>query len=517
MFGNSKDQENNNGLASEEKKEENRGFFSKFSIKIFDSGTPPFLVEIKQKLEEKIIGQDLAIKRLMRNIAAYYAKLNDPKRPIAIYLFAGPSGSGKTYTAEELAYILIGKPEAGLSPLVKIDCGGLSLHHTISSLTGSPPGYVGYGDEVGIENVGRYERGRVGLEELEEAIQEWTEKVKLALTAGDIKPSHLKKYNKFVKKLAEEIERKCGPFRSVVLFDEIEKADMNIQSQLLRILDEGILQLHNGKVVNFRGSIIILTTNVGTRQILDEYISKKKIGFKTPAEEDAKKADSKLNEIIWRRVKEEIKKSGYFKPELLGRIGEKGIIVFHSLKPEDYQKILELQLKEVQAHLSEDFEGGPGALSISYSKRFKEFLVEEGINAEYGARALRDVIRIYVRSEIANKILNKDLKVGDKILMDIKTTKILNEEGKEERITKVIIKIQPRPDGQELVDFSTRIERTQDFSAQEFLREFYKPKSGENPVIKQARIAFGIFFQKLLDEKKDSPPPRQLNRGQPNN
>jgi len=478
---------------------------SKYTIEVSDSGLPPFLEKVQERLEKRVIGQIRPIRRAMRRIAAYYARLNDSKRPLGIFLFAGPSGSGKTYTAEELAYALIGDPEAGLGPLVKIDCGGLSLRHTVASLTGSPPGYIGYGDTAGIEAVGQYEMRKLGLSEVNTLLEEFMEEIYQRVLIKQIRPSQIDRAKKFIQELRSEIETKCGPFRSVVLFDEIEKADMNIQAQLLRILDEGILQLQNGRVVNLRASIIILTTNVGTKQILDDYLSEKKLGFKTPKEEKIRKANG-LNQQIWRRVKEEIKRGGHFIPELLSRIGEKGIIVFHALDYEDYQKILDLQLKEVGEQLSGDLEKGPGALTIFYIQRFKDFLIEKGISPEYGARALKNIIDTYVRTEIANKILSKDLKVGDKILMDVDFIERVNEKGEKEKEAEVKIKIEPRPEGIELPDFKTRFDEESSFKAEEFLQRFFKSKPKESVMIKEVKKALKVFLQKLIFENRRASP-----------
>ena len=472
-----------------------------YSVELLKERLPQFLEEMKGRLNKKIISQDRAIRRLMRNISIYYAKLNDSKRPIAIFLFSGPSGSGKTYTAEELAYALIGKPKGGLNPLVKIDCGGLSLKHTVASLTGSPPGYVGYGDQTGIEAVGQHEKEKLGLNDLDIVFEEFLEKIMVQAKTGHLLPSQVKKTQKFIRKLRERVEEEFGPFRSVVLFDEIEKADMNVQSQLLRILDEGILQLHNGKVVNFRGSIIILTTNVGTKQILDDYLSKNTIGFNASKGKGAQKEDKNLDKKIWRRVKGEIKEKGHFKPELLGRIGDKGIIVFHSLDRDDYQKILDLQLEEVQDYFGD-------ALSISYTKRFKKFLIEEGVSPEYGARALRDVIKTHIRTEIANKILNKFLKIGDSILMDVKIIREIGGDDKEKKTVKAKIKRQARKAGVRVPSFETRLEETRDFdnigeALKGFLDEFFESGKKEKPIVKEVKNILDKFLKKLFSENEN--------------
>lgn len=426
-----------------------RNDYSKYTISLPNSDLPLFLKKIKERLEERIIGQPRPIQRIMRGITTFYAKLNDPNRPIGVFLFAGPSGSGKTLTAEELAYALIGEPENGLSPLVKIDCGSLSLSHTVASLTGSPPGYVGYGESVSLEMVGKYDKKKKDLDKINKRIDQWLKGAieRIYQRFGDEGiETYISELQEIVKRVQKEIDGLYGPFRSVVLFDEIEKANKNIQSQLLRILDEGKLDLLNGRTVDFRGSIIILTTNVGTEQILAEHLSEEKIGFSLPYKERIGKAQT-LNEKINRRVRKEIfdRRKAYFKPELLGRIGEPGIIVFNVLSYGDYQKILEIRLRECQDQLMGD--NGPGALLLSYTQNFKDFLIEKGISPIYGARALRSVIDKYVRVPISEKILAGQLKAGDKILLDVKY--------KEEVGWTKIIR-QKRPRGIALPDFEKR-------------------------------------------------------------
>lgn len=393
----------------------------KYTIPLDSGNLPPFLQTIKQRLEKKVIGQPRPIKRILRGITAFHAQLNDPKRPVGIFMFAGPSGSGKTYLAEELAHAYLGEPENKLSPLVKIDCGSLSLEHTVASLTGSPPGYVGYGDRINLEMVGEYDKKkRAGdfEKKCEEAVRKLAKELTKRNLPQDVAREHVKNFRESIARIKKKTEELLAPFRSVVLFDEIEKANMNIQSQLLRILDEGKLDLLNGRQVDFRGSIIILTTNVGTEQIISEHLNEEKIGFSLPHRDKLERVKS-LDDDIYRRVWREIfdRKKRHFKPELLARIGKPGIIVFHVLGHQDYQKILDLQLEEFQNLLLQ--KNGPGRLFVSYTPKFRDFLIEEGVSPIFGARALRSVIDKYVKTPVSEKILQKQLKIGDRIFLDI--------------------------------------------------------------------------------------------------
>lgn len=440
------------------------GDFSEYSIVLSNPELPSFLRDVQTKLKKRIIGQSLPIKKTMEQIVSFYAMLNDPKRPIAVLMFAGPSGIGKTYFAEELAYALIGEPKGGLSPLVKIDCASLSLNHTVASLTGSPPGYIGYKDKVNLEMVGDYDREKRAKEEMvNDEIVEFEEMI---FSSDEISSKNRLKIKNHLSMTRQKINEHFSPFRSVVVFDEIEKADPNIQSQLLRILDEGEIDLLSGRKINFKGSIIILTTNVGTKQVLAEHIRKKGIGFSVPNKKKLEK-DSDLNDRIRRQVLREIldDKKGHFKPELLSRIGKQGIIVFNVLGYEDYRRILDLRLGEIQKVMAKSSNKGPGKLKVSYVEGFKDFLIKEGISDEFGARALNNIIDKYVRVPIAENILSGDLAVGDEILLDIEFEKA--SENKEAGRTK--IRRKRRQKGRKAIPFKTREDGVRDLDIEKLL------------------------------------------------
>lgn len=424
---------------------------------------------IIKRMKKTVFGQDRAVRRAVRAISIFEAKMGDGQRPVGCLLFAGPSGTGKTFTAKQLAYAWIGEPEKGLDPAVFVDCGSLSLEHERATLTGSPPGYIGYGDEVGLEQVGAYERKKRGKSKKEyvKEIEDWLEihpEVKYVPGLGN-------KVGPFIKALLAEIEQLGGPFRSVVIFDEFEKAHVNVQRQLLSILEEGKIRLQNGRLVDFTGSLIILTTNVGTQQIQEEYLGGQRIGFKSPAKERVKESNG-LDRAIWKRVLREIESRKYFLPELLGRIGKPGIIVFRTLKYNHYLKILDVELQKVQGLLSGRSGSGPPPILISYDKKFKSFLIEEGADPRYGARALRSVVDKFVREPLSNAIESGKVRMGDKILFKVSFVEEAAEDGEQARGPKVEIRRQPRPFGRKSPPFGPQKRGRAEPSVKKILDDF---------------------------------------------
>ena len=377
-----------------------------------------------KSLKKRVFGQDRALRRAVRAISVFEAGVNDPQKPVGSLLFAGPSGVGKTFMAKQLAYAWIGEPEAGLDPVVFIDCGSLSLEHERAVLTGAPPGYVGDKDGSILEQIGEYEKTK-NYPDKTEILKKWMEErgaelAKMGVPFESVvgQMPGLRKFflETTIKNEKQEARR---PFRSVVIFDEIEKANMNVQKQLLSILEEGKLRLQSGVVVDFTGSLIIFTTNVGTRQILSEYLSGEQIGFKNLSATGTKNEISNMDQVIWMRVRREIECGKYFLPEFLGRIGSSGIIVFQTLKAEHYLKIFETEFLKLQKRFSAEYEFSPGILSITYTKSFRDFILTKSINPKYGARVVSDTIKKYATEPLANAILSGELKQNDRVLLDI--------------------------------------------------------------------------------------------------
>ena len=308
------------------------------------------LLKMEEYLHQNIIGQDEAVKIISKAIRRARAGLKDPKRPIGSFIFLGPTGVGKTALSKTLAEFLFGDEEA----LVKIDMSEYMEKHSVSRLVGSPPGYVGY-EEGG--------------------------------------------------QLSERIRKR--PY-SVILFDEIEKAHHDVFNILLQILEDGSLTDSQGRKVDFKNTILIMTSNLGVKHL--QHIGT--VGFK--------KVSSKEGiisyEEIKKRVTEELRKT--FRPEFLNRIDE--IVVFKPLTIDEIEKIMDLMLKDIKKRLSQQ-----GIVDLILSKDLKKFLVKKGYEPMYGARPLRRVLERYVEDPIAEKILRGEIGEGDVVLGNIENEKVI--------------------------------------------------------------------------------------------
>ena len=304
------------------------------------------LKNLEKELHKRVIGQNEAIEAVAKAIRRGRVGLKDPNRPIGSFLFLGPTGVGKTELSKALAENLFGNEEA----MIRIDMSEYMEGHSVSKLIGSPPGYVGY-DEGG--------------------------------------------------QLTEKIRK--TPY-SVILFDEIEKAHPDVMNMLLQILDDGRLTDSNGRTVNFKNTVIIMTSNIGARLITD----KKTLGFTSKKDENIE--DAKEYETIKKDVMDELKKQ--FRPEFINRIDE--IIVFHKLQKEEMKKIVDIMLKQVAKRLEEQ------NIKIGIDDKVKELVIEKGIDANYGARPLKRTIQNLVEDKIAEAILDGKIKQGEtaKITVD---------------------------------------------------------------------------------------------------
>ncbi len=304
------------------------------------------LLKMAEELKANVIGQDQAVVKLTKAIQRTRAGLKSPNKPIGSFIFLGSTGVGKTEMAKSLAKYLFDTKEA----LVRIDMSEYMEKFAVSRLVGAPPGYVGY-EEGGI--------------------------------------------------LTEKIRRK--PY-SVVLFDEIEKAHPDVFNLLLQVLDEGFLTDSLGRKVDFRNTIIIMTSNIGSRQ-LKEFGSG--VGFGTSAKSAA--ADLNSKGVIETALKR------FFAPEFLNRIDD--VIVFNALEKEDIQKILELSLQELVVRIRQI------GFDIKLSKSAKEYLAEKGFDSDFGARPLNRAIQKYLEDPLAEEILKSDIKEGDVIKVDFNKKK----------------------------------------------------------------------------------------------
>jgi ATP-dependent Clp protease ATP-binding subunit ClpC len=297
------------------------------------------LLHMEDRLHERLVGQDRAVEALADAIRRSRSGLSDPRRPIGSFIFLGSSGVGKTELAKGLAEFLFDDEDA----LIRVDMSEYREQHTVSRLFGAPPGYVGY------------EQGG---------------------------------------QLTEQIRRR--PY-SVVLFDEIEKAHPDIWNALLQLLDDGRLTDGQGRVVNFRNAVIVMTSNVGTSFVKRSGA----LGFAGMREED------KENH---KRIEEALKQT--FRPEFINRIDE--IIIFEPLSEEDVVEIVKLQMKDVQQRLAEH-----GNLSIELTETAQRWLAQQGFDKDFGARPLKRAIQRYVESPLSVRLLKGEFNSGDRIRIDV--------------------------------------------------------------------------------------------------
>jgi len=300
------------------------------------------LLHLEDTLHQRLIGQEQAVTAVAKAIRRARVGLKNPNRPIASFIFSGPTGVGKTELAKSLASYFFGSEES----MIRLDMSEYMERHTVSKLIGSPPGFVGY-DEGG--------------------------------------------------QLTEAVRRK--PY-SVILFDEIEKAHPDIFNMLLQMLDDGHLTDAKGRKVDFKNTLIILTSNIGSR-----VIEKGGGGLGFDLENEAEANYNRIKML----VNEELK--NYFRPEFLNRLDE--IIVFTQLQKDEIKEIAEILLKEVTKRLAEK------EISLQISEGFKNLVVQEGYNPSYGARPLRRAIMNLLEDSLAEAMLSGQITQGDTALVDV--------------------------------------------------------------------------------------------------
>ena len=315
------------------------------------------LLHLDELLKKRVIGQDEAVSTVARAIRRGRTGLSDPKRPQGSFIFCGPTGVGKTELSKALAEALFGDENA----IVRFDMSEYMEKHSVSKLIGSPPGYVGY-DEAG--------------------------------------------------QLTEKIRRK--PY-SVVLFDEIEKAHPDVFNILLQILEDGMLTDSHGRRVDFKNTVVIMTSNLG----YSGTEAPKKLGFVTETDKDAE------NERERRKVLDALK--GYFRPEFLNRVDE--IVVFHKLSDEDIRKIARLMLTDVAKRVEEL------GISLSFTDGVVAELAKEGFDEVYGARPLRRAIQRRIEDGLSVELLESRIAKGDRVTASLEDGKIVYRvTGKEEAV-----------------------------------------------------------------------------------
>ena len=305
------------------------------------------LINLEQTLHNRVIGQDEAVSAVAKAIRRGRVGLKDPNRPIGSFLFLGPTGVGKTELSKALADAMFGTDNS----LIRVDMSEYMEKHTVSKLIGSPPGYVGY-DEGG--------------------------------------------------QLSEKVRR--NPY-SVVLFDEVEKAHPDVFNVLLQVLDDGHITDSTGRVVDFKNTVIIMTSNAGAENI----VAPKSLGFASSS------TDEQIHDDMKNKVMDEVRRM--FRPEFLNRIDD--IIVFHMLKKEQIGQIVDIMMKTINDRIMEQMK-----LSVELDDDAKAYIVDKGYDAKYGARPLRRTIQNEIEDELAERILEGKIKAGNRVLVTVKDKKL---------------------------------------------------------------------------------------------
>ena len=305
------------------------------------------LERLEEELHKRVVGQNEAVDAVAKAIKRSRVGLKDPKRPVGSFLFLGPTGVGKTELSKALAEAVFGSEDA----LIRVDMSEYMEKHSVSKLIGSPPGYVGF-EEGG--------------------------------------------------QLSEKV--RSNPY-SVILFDEIEKAHSDVFNILLQVLDDGHITDSQGRKVDFKNTIIIMTSNTGAQRIIDP----KKLGFVTASNADTEHEDMKKN------VMDEVKQN--FKPEFLNRIDD--IIVFRALTEDDVRNISNLLLKELKQRVASQME-----IQLKFGDAVKKLIFEKGYDKKYGARPLKRAIQTNIEDELAEAVLKGEIKRGDIVQVTVRNDKV---------------------------------------------------------------------------------------------
>ncbi len=322
--------------------------WTKIPVKRLAEGETKRLAKLEKELHKRVIGQDEAVRAVAQAVKRGRVGLKDPGRPIGSFLFLGPTGVGKTELSKALAEAVFGSEQA----MIRVDMSEYMEKHSVSKMIGSPPGYVGY-DEGG--------------------------------------------------QLSEKVRR--NPY-SVILFDEIEKAHPDVFNILLQVLDDGHITDAQGRKVDFKETIIIMTSNAGAQSIVEP----KKLGF---ISEETEEQDY---ERMKSGVMDEVKR--IFKPEFINRIDE--IIVFHALNKEHIRKIVTLLLKNLIKRCKEQM-----SIDLKVSSAVKDYIVQEGYDTKYGARPLRRAIQSKIEDALANEVLEKRISRGDEVQVKLSKNEIV--------------------------------------------------------------------------------------------
>jgi ATP-dependent Clp protease ATP-binding subunit ClpB len=317
----------------------------------------PRAKEFEDKLMGQIVGQERAVRRMSGLFQIYLAGMNNPARPVGTLLFLGPTGSGKTRVVEAAAEVLFGEP----SSVVKIDCAEFQHSHEIAKLIGSPPGYLGHRETSPMLTQENLDKGH-------------TDETKLTF----------------------------------VLFDEIEKASDALWQLLLGILDKATLTLGDNRRVDFSKTVVILTSNLGAREMSDMISGG--IGF-APSKSGKSPDDTEIDSKIYRTALEAAKRK--FSPEFMNRIDK--VVVFRSLKEHHLRQILQIELRAVQNRITES---AGTKFVFECTEQAQEFLLREGIDLKYGARHLKRAIERFLVYSLSNLVATEQVETGDLVTVD---------------------------------------------------------------------------------------------------
>ena len=321
--------------------------WTKIPVQRLTEGETRRLAQLEKELHKRVIGQEEAVRAVSQAVKRGRVGLKDPNRPIGSFLFLGPTGVGKTELSKALAQAVFGSEQA----MIRVDMSEYMEKHSVSKLIGSPPGYVGY-DEGG--------------------------------------------------QLSEKVRR--NPY-SVILFDEIEKAHPDVFNILLQVLDDGHITDAHGRKVDFKQTIIIMTSNAGAQAIVEP----KQLGF--ISQKDEKKDYEKMKSGVMEEVRR------LFKPEFLNRIDE--IMVFHTLNKEEIRKIVLLLLKSLEKRCEEQID-----IHLNVTNSAVDYIAEAGFDAKYGARPLRRAIQSKIEDRLANELLEGKIKRGDIVQVQYRNKEI---------------------------------------------------------------------------------------------
>ena len=335
-----KDKDNRNLTVDEEEIAGVVSDWTKIPVNRLSMSESEKLINLEKTLHERVIGQDEAVKAIAKAIRRGRVGLKDPKRPIGSFLFLGPTGVGKTELSKTLADAMFGSE----SSLIRVDMSEYMEKHSVSKMIGSPPGYVGY-EEGG--------------------------------------------------QLSEKVRR--SPY-SVVLFDEIEKAHPDVFNVLLQILDDGTVTDSMGRKIDFKNTIIIMTSNAGAENI----VAPKNLGFNTSSDPDRDYNNMKT------KVLDEVKK--LFKPEFINRIDE--MIVFHMLSKEHVASIVDILMRQINKRIKDELD-----ITVEPDDKAKAYIVDKGYDEKYGARPLKRALQTLIEDELAEQILEGKIKSGSRVMV----------------------------------------------------------------------------------------------------